>query len=809
MSKRAAEWFKPDAPAAPSQLMINNSMTKSLVPFHPMEGNLVKWYSCGPTVYDAAHVGHARAAVTFDILRRIMQDYFMFDVFFVMNITDVEDKIIVRARRNHYIAEYERVASDLTRVTADAEAALALAVAESAAKVATVTAQLETADDRFVTDLKDLLQQAEYKAAAAVKDQAAFPAIAAAAAASSDKPAALASIINAARAALAAKLDADAAASGADSIDHSIFKALTVKFEREYFADMAALGVREPDALTRVTEYVPQIVAFVEKIVAKGLAYDDGAGSVYFDTVAFSTRKDEAGHCCHHYGKLNPAGVGNAELAAEGEGALTRASVKKHPNDFALWKASQPGEPQWDSPWGRGRPGWHIECSVMATDLLGDQFDIHTGGEDLKFPHHDNELAQSEAFSGRKQWVNYFMHAGHLHIQGLRMSKSLKNFITIRQALADYTPRQLRLLFLMQRWDARMNYGDESLADACNRERTLKEFFMNINNVAKSAPPLSTVEQTWTDEDRALRVAFDGTQGRVHAALLENLNYTAAMTEVFALITVVNKYLTAAGATAKVLMLRRIAAFVDKLLKVFGVVRDEEAGFLQAIAAGAGAGGDAAGNAFAEEVVDKLCEFRDTVRRVALASAPESLKKDIMIACDDFRDEALPLLGIRLEDKPGGGVWKRDNAVELLKQIAEKKLGPLLKKIGLKADLLPKVEQTVARPAERLFQTGEHEGKFSAYDAAGVPTHDAAGAELDAPARKRLANAVATAKKTDDQVRKAMVAAKASEEDGPAGFLAGLKAEIAALEEQYRLIAEARDATIAKVNEKASAKGPE
>ena len=418
MSKRTAPWFPPTQANAPGPLMVNNSMTKSSVPFVPMSGNLVKWYSCGPTVYDAAHLGHARAAMTFDIIRRIFQDYFNFDVFYVMNITDIEDKIIVRARRNHYAAEYERNATSLPTVIADAERALALAVEETAAKVTSVAAQLATAEERYVSDLEDLLKQVQLKAKMASDDAAAFPAVAAAAHSLPDAAAGIARVVAAARSALAAKLDAEAAASGADAIDHSIFKQLTEKYEKEYFEDMTALGIRDVDALTRVTEYVPQIVAFVETIVAKGLAYSDGDGSVYFDTVAFSTKKDEGGNFCHHYAKLNPAGVGNAELAAEGEGALARGdSVKKHPNDFALWKASQPGEPQWPSPWGPGRPGWHIECSVMATDVLGTQFDIHTGGEDLKFPHHDNELAQSEAFSSCKQWVNYFMHAGHLHIQ--------------------------------------------------------------------------------------------------------------------------------------------------------------------------------------------------------------------------------------------------------------------------------------------------------------------------------------------------------------------------------------------------------
>merc|ERR1719321_782990 len=134
----------------------------------------------------------------------------------------------------------------------------------------------------------------------------------------------------------------------------------------------------------------------------------------------------------------------------------------------------------WDSPWGKGRPGWHIECSVMASDIFGESLDIHAGGEDLKFPHHDNEMAQSEAMMGCSQWVNYFWHAGHLHIEGLKMSKSLKNFITIRQALEYHSARQLRLMFLMQPWDKGMNYSDQAIDKAKMEEKKFKHFLGSL-----------------------------------------------------------------------------------------------------------------------------------------------------------------------------------------------------------------------------------------------------------------------------------------------------------------------------------------
>lgn len=248
-----------------------------------------------------------------------------------------------------------------------------------------------------------------------------------------------------------------------DADDHTIFTKLTQKFEQRFMEDVRSLNVLDPDKITRVTEYGQQIVDFVEKIQQNGFAYATSDGSVYFDIKAF-----EAAH--NTYARLEPWNRNDTELQADGEGALTKkSSEKKSDADFALWKSSKPGEPSWPSRWGRGRPGWHIECSAMASDKLGSQIDIHSGGVDLAFPHHDNELAQSEAFWTDKnhehqhQWVNYFMHMGHLSIQGSKMSKSLKNFTTIREALerGDWTPRALRIVFLLGGWKEGIEITDD------------------------------------------------------------------------------------------------------------------------------------------------------------------------------------------------------------------------------------------------------------------------------------------------------------------------------------------------------------
>ena len=252
---------------------------------------------------------------------------------------------------------------------------------------------------------------------------------------------------------------------------------------------------------------------------------------MYFDTAAFTAAQ-------HNYAKLAPWAVGNAALQEEGEGALSAgrdSGEKRNPGDFALWKKSKAGEPFWDSPWGHGRPGWHIECSAMASDLLGTRLDVHAGGEDLRFPHHDNEIAQCEAFFGCQQWVNYFLHAGHLHIEGLKMSKSLKNFITIREMLKHYSARSIRILFLLQSWHARMNFSKNGLREATVKEKQLKEFFLNVKTVTRSVCAIPTTEnvQRWSTADRALHERLVSAQDAVHRALLDNFDYPTAMNAIF------------------------------------------------------------------------------------------------------------------------------------------------------------------------------------------------------------------------------------------------------------------------------------
>lgn len=340
MESQPKRWINPldslkDKPIYRTGLKVNNSLCNEKVEFVTKNGDrTINWYMCGPTVYDSAHLGHARTYLTFDILRRILSSYFNYDVNVCMNITDIDDKIIKRSNEQN--------------------------------------------------------------------------------------------------------------------IEFSKFAKM---WEDNFFKDMCNLNVLYPNHITRVSEYIPEIIDFIKVIMDKGYAYEN-KGSVYFDIDAYK----KGGHM---YAKLVPQDkVQNIEELEEAEGALSKDTIndKKNKGDFALWKASKPGEPFWASPWGNGRPGWHIECSVMCSSVFGTSLDIHSGGIDLRFPHHDNEIAQTEAHDESKQWINYFLHTGHLKIEGLKMSKSLKNFKKISDFINVYTPNTFRLYFCQAKWDMEMDF---------------------------------------------------------------------------------------------------------------------------------------------------------------------------------------------------------------------------------------------------------------------------------------------------------------------------------------------------------------
>ena len=313
-------------------LALYNSLTHSKQPFRPIDAANVRMYVCGPTVYDYAHIGNARAVTVFDLLYRVLRhEYGDGHVKYVRNITDVEDKII------------------------------------------------------------------------------------------------------------------DAARAKGESIE-----ALTQRTADIFHQDMAALGNLSPDVEPRATTHIPQMIAMIEKLIAGGHAYA-AQGHALFRVASFQG-----------YGKLSRRS--RKEMVA---GARVEvAPYKQDPGDFVLWKPSTPDQPGWDSPWGRGRPGWHIECSAMSETHLGPHFDIHGGGIDLVFPHHENEIAQSVCAHGGEQFVNFWVHNGFLSVDSTKMSKSLGNFVTVRDALGKAPGEIIRLALLMTHYRDPLDWTEERLREA-------------------------------------------------------------------------------------------------------------------------------------------------------------------------------------------------------------------------------------------------------------------------------------------------------------------------------------------------------
>ncbi len=685
-----------------------------------------------------------------------MSDYFRYNVLYHINTTDIDDKIILRARQNELMRLLEEDESvSYEALVLMAKEALSEAKVKSEEREMTIKLAIEEAiankDSRGKTEQDGLLEQHIFKSKKLEEDEAKIL-IACTRNNNSENntssqiritnDAARADLLTVAKSVIAEKLDRE---KGHLITDHSVFNAHAQKYEREFMEDMEALGIREPDVLTRVTEYVPRIIAFVEKIIDKGLAYKSN-GSVYLSLDAFSA----AGH---NYRKLKPAGPGGAVITAaemaEGEGALdsgTKSGEKRHMNDFTLWKASKAGEPSWESPFGPGRPGWHIECSVVAGDILGERIDIHSGGEDLKFPHHDNELAQSEACFGCNQWVNYFTHTGHLHIDGLKMSKSLKNFITIRQALEANTARQLRIMFLLQAWDQPMTYSDQTIDDARSKETTFKNFFREVEALAREDYLNKEVGWRMGDADHKLAEAYLSARQTVHESLLDNFNTKDAMLALLKVINEANAYLRMPNVKPATLTLRSIAIYVTQILKVFGVVSGaDDFGFGGSSSDGKTADGHGSGS---ESYIGAMVNFRENVRNAALDAAKggdtKSSIQAILQICDGLRDEVLPTLGVRLEDRPTGTMWNLEDADVMMREMAEKaakekdiQIGKLEKQLVARTKDLDKIRCSMVKPHD-LFRTDE----FKEWDETGAPTVMANGEPLSGGQVKKRKKAI-------------------------------------------------------------------
>lgn len=380
-------------------MKIHNSMSKTKEEFVPMNENEVKMYACGITVYDDCHIGHAKQAITFDIIKRYLE-YRGYHVTYVRNYTDVDDKIIARANDLHMNA-------------------------------------LVYSQERI------------------------------------------------------------------DEVERV----------------MKMLGVRTPDVEPKASENIENIIEFVSKLIEKGYAYPSERGDVYYSVKSFP-----------EYGKLskrNPDDMLNGVRKDVEEG-------KRDPLDFALWKSAKEGEISWDSPWGKGRPGWHIECSAMNLRYLGEQIDIHGGGKDLIFPHHENEVAQTEALTG-KRFAKYWIHNGLITINGQKMSKSLGNSLTLKDALAMYEPEVIKYMLMQKHYASTVDINDAEFLQA---EKHMYYFYQTFQEIDKFLAVQSPAEEGEIENN-----IYEEIEKKFQEAMDDDFNTAAAYAYLFTIMKFLNTVL--------------------------------------------------------------------------------------------------------------------------------------------------------------------------------------------------------------------------------------------------------------------------
>ncbi|XP_063809237.1 probable cysteine--tRNA ligase, mitochondrial isoform X2 [Pseudophryne corroboree] len=453
-------------------MRVYNSLTRRKEALILSRPALATWYSCGPTVYDHAHLGHACSYVRFDIMRRIMTQFFGIDVVMVMVITDIDNKIIKRANELNL------------------------------------------------------------------------------------------SPVSLARA-----------------------------YEQHFKQDMMALKVLPPTTYMRVTEHIPQIISFIMQIISNGHAYTTSQGNVYFDVQSVGET----------YGKF----IGSfSDMDTE-----PAESDKRSPRDFALWKSAKPEEPFWVSPWGKGRPGWHIECSTIASAVFGSQLDIHTGGIDLAFPHHENEIAQCEAYHQCAQWGNYFLHTGHLHLKGQeeKMSKSLKNYITVKEFLKSFSAEEFRMFCLRSKYRSAVAYSKDSINEASSILKIISSFIDDAHAYLKGQLICEPIQED------ILWQSLNETKLNVKAAFADDFDTLRAVDAVMDLIHHGNRQLKTVSKGVQharsPLIYGAIVSYVEQFLDLLGIsllqkqvtVEDKSSALLSNLA---------------EEIVD----FRSKVRNFALVT---------------------------------------------------------------------------------------------------------------------------------------------------------------------------------------------
>jgi cysteinyl-tRNA synthetase len=471
-------------------IKIYNTEKQQKEKFIPLEEKRVKMYVCGPTTYNLIHLGNARPIVVFDTIRRYFE-YSGYDVTYVQNFTDVDDKIINRAAEENM------------------------------------------------------------------------------------EPLALAE-----------------------------------KYIGEYFKDTEKLNIKKATHHPKVSENIPEIIAFVQGLIEKGFAYEVD-GDVYYDIQKFD-----------HYGKLSGRDLEDMQMGAR----INVDERKKHPGDFALWKSAKPGELFWESPWGSGRPGWHIECSVMSRKFLGDQFDIHGGGQDLVFPHHENEVAQTEAMTGKKM-ANYWMHNGFITINKEKMSKSLGNFFLLREILDRFDPTTVRFYLIETHYRSPLDFDYDKIEESGRALERIKNTYLQLKNY----------QETSSSEDESKKVAkiIEEVTEDFKEAMDDDFNTALAIAEIFDFTKEINKLIKKNEMTKE---------NSEKLLSVYSGLLDVLGLDIEKATTASSKQGEQSD--LAEKLIQILIDLRQDAKK----------NKDFATA-DKIRN-SLSEIGVQLEDTRAGVQWK-------------------------------------------------------------------------------------------------------------------------------------------------------
>ena len=406
------------------------------------------------------------------------------------------------------------------------------------------------------------------------------------------------------------------------------FKDISERFIREFDLDMKALGLEVPTCQPKATDHIADIIHLVETLIEKGMAYQAG-GDVYYCVEKFAS-----------YLKLSKRTLEDMQAGAR----IEVDERKRHPMDFALWKEAKPGEPYWESPWGNGRPGWHIECSAMSMKFLGETFDIHGGGKDLIFPHHENEIAQAEAATGR-QFVKYWLHNGFVNINSEKMSKSLGNFFTIKEVLAKYDSEVLRLFLLSAHYRSPIDFSDQNMTEAEAGMERIYSTLVRINEalMGKSVETAAIPDRESLNEaERELLEKTESLPDRFREAMDDDFNTALALGNIFDILRCANKVMDGAGASGGTLaVLSRLQANIQEIGNILGVGNSTPTAYMDRIKSRR-----LIGLEITEEEIETLIEER------ALARKARDFKRS-----DEIRDLLLEK-NVVLLDSAQGTVWK-------------------------------------------------------------------------------------------------------------------------------------------------------